>query len=95
MAWTIGEGTARAAIYPEGPNGEPWVPHHDQHDTIEGLPHDGPSVAQVLQIKWVEEVGSCGAQSTHVLVKANSLKELVKAVAHVKERLARMFAKCQ
>ncbi len=97
MTWKIEDGTARAAVYPEGPHGEPWVPRDDQHDNMgfDPLPSNGPTIAQVHKIKHVESVDSCGAQGFHVVVKARDSTELTKAVAHVKEQLARMFAKCQ
>jgi hypothetical protein len=93
MGWTIEDGTAKAAIYPTGPNGEPWVPKADQHDKLgfDPLPPWGPTEAQAMRIKYVVGVASCGGQGFHVLVEADSAQELPRAVAHVKERLARLF----
>ena len=92
--WRFEKGTAKAAIYPVGPDEEPWVPRDDAADRwTEPLPEWSPTAAEVLRIKGVEEVGSCGAQGFHVLVVADSVDELPAAVAHVLEQLERLFSR--
>lgn len=91
--WTATEGTARAALYPEHPDFKVWVPRNDRFDSDFASPPWGPSIAEVMRIRGVEDVDSCGAQSYHVMVKADSTAQLVAAVAHVKARLEALFAR--
>lgn len=92
MDWRFEDGTARAAIYPVGPDGEPWCPKDDMYDDLDPLPSWSPTEAQVCRIKGVEEVGSTGAQGAKVIVVADSIEELPTAVARVKTQLQRLFA---
>lgn len=90
--WRLENGTAKASIYPVGPDDEPWVPRDDAHDRwVDPLPEWSPTIAQVIRIRGVESVDSCGAQGFHVLVTADSIDELPATVAHVREQLDRLF----
>jgi hypothetical protein len=93
MDWRFESGTARAAIYPVGPDDEPWVPGENRHDNFDPLPEWSPTEAQVMRIRGVEDVCSSGAQGTRVMVVADSIEELPAAVAHVREQLQRLFTR--
>jgi hypothetical protein len=92
MNWIFENGIAKAAIEVTGPDGEPWVPNTDSSDRKRYLPQPewSPTENQVLALRHVCEIFS-GACSSTVIVEADSLEELPKAVAHVKAALRRLF----
>lgn len=89
--WTIDDGTARACVYLTGPKGEPWIPRDDAQDQMGARPEWSPTIAQIMRMKAVECVDSCGAQGYHIEIVADTIQELPAAVAHVKQCVARLF----
>ena len=91
-AWKMVDGNARASIYPTGPNNEPWSPKTNMFDNSSpGV--IGPTEEQVMRIRGVEEVGSCGDQGYHVIVTADDYRKLQQAIGRVKKILAGYFAR--
>lgn len=71
MAWKIHEGTAKASLWPEPSKDGVWTPDEDEEN-------------ELLEIDGVAEVSSSHAQSTKIIVEADSVSELPALVARVK-----------